>query len=127
VYKTARMDAYLTHRSDSKSAAYYIQYPVPKDVQPLLSGRRYERRTCGTSDLSVARRVAAALVASWELDFAEKNERNALGSDMLEMPSGQKVESDEPYMLPAVMPMPEPIGHVLSVKVSSGSVSVHSS
>jgi integrase len=62
------MDAYLTYRSDSKSAVYHIQYPIPRDVQERR-GKRYERKSCRTADLRDARRIAASLIAGWERDY----------------------------------------------------------
>ncbi|MGZ3241420.1 MAG: DUF6538 domain-containing protein, partial [Burkholderiaceae bacterium] len=70
VYKTVYtdMDQYLKQRQDGKSETYYLTYPVPTELQELV-GRRYERKSTGTTNLRDARRVAAELVALYERKY----------------------------------------------------------
>jgi hypothetical protein len=69
VYKSVHtsMDLYLKQRTDGKSDAFYIQYPIPLELQNKL-GSRYLRKSTGTS-LQEARRLAAQLAAQFERKF----------------------------------------------------------
>lgn len=70
VYKSVHtpLDHYLKSRPDGKSDKYYLVYPVPSDLQQIV-GKRYERKSTGTTNLRDARRVAAKLVAQLEDKF----------------------------------------------------------
>jgi len=69
VYKSVHiMEKYLDKRADGKSGFYYINYPVPPELQREL-GRRYERKSTGTNNLRDARRIAAELAALFEKKF----------------------------------------------------------
>jgi len=83
VYKTVLtdMDLYLKKRSDEKSDAYQLCYPVPRELQSIFK-KRYVRKSTGTADLRTARRVAAQLVAQCERTFQSAYAKLSSGLDL---------------------------------------------
>jgi len=67
VYKSVhtKMDSYLKKRTDGKSDMFYVEYPIPVELQAHFK-KRYERKSTGTANPQEARRVAAQLAVQFE-------------------------------------------------------------